>query len=82
MPDGRPSKKAVSKTKSEIYLARGLWLPGSGAGSGFWRERRVGLDGATARNVADYPLNRDRGGALKGPLSVGVAPCKPLMEVG
>lgn len=32
MPDGRPSKKAVSKTKSEIYLARGLWLPGSGAG--------------------------------------------------
>lgn len=51
-------------------------------GSGFWRERRVGLDGAAARKVAGHPLNRDGGGALKGRLSVGVAPCKPLMEVG
>lgn len=42
----------------------------------------MGLDGAVARKVAGHPLNRDGGGALKGPLSVGVAPCKPLMEVG
>lgn len=42
----------------------------------------MGLDGAAARKVAGHPLNRDRGGALKGPLSVGVAPCKPLMDVG
>lgn len=42
----------------------------------------MGLDGAAARKVAGHPLNRDRGGALKWPLSVGVAPCKPLMDVG
>lgn len=57
----------------------GRWAPASG---GRKAGGAVGLDGAAARKVAGRPLNRDGGGALKGPLSVGVAPCKPLMEVG